>query len=633
MSRRLFIAGILFLTTVLIVIDVFFFKSDHHFEFAYCLIVTISIWYHGRNSTLAVGVISSLIIITRYIARPSVSLMSDGELTSLIIPLGFIWAFVYVVLLYKNELIKSNIVKERLSAMFNNATEGIIISNEKGEILMINPKAESMFGYDSGELNEKIIEVLVPGKIATEHQAYRTDYIASPKSRPMGHGRKLNGRKKDNSDFPVEVSLSTFKIKDDLYIISFIIDATLRRSQEEAITRANEDLESRVIERTKELAFVNASLKAEINERLNVELALRNSERMYNVMASNFPNGFICILNRDYKCVFIDGTELSKFNITREEAEGTTLLTSRHLPLNEEARNSLAKVFEWKSAAFDINQNKEIYSVTAVPLPGEKGFINEILLVVRNVTERRQIETELKETIKKERELNDLKSKFVSIASHEFRTPLSTILSSVTLIEKYDKPDDIEKKNKHVERIKSSVKNLTEILNDFLSLEKLEAGKIDVRPSSFDIAAFAKDLCEEMQVMTRSGQQIIYMHQGNGKMVTLDQQLLRNICINMLNNAIKYSPDGSPVEFTTRTGKDVVISIKDHGLGIPAEDQQHLFERFFRASNVTAIQGTGLGLNIVNRYINLMHGKMQFNSKENIGSEFIISFPIEKEIS
>ncbi len=625
MNRRIYIPSILVSTIILVLCDLWL-TGDHHFEFTYGLLVLLSIWMHSRKITIQIGLMSSAIILVRYLINVRY-LVAQTELTSVFIPLFFTWAFVYVVTLYKGELEKSKTTNERLTAMFRNATEGIIISNTKGEIVMINPHAELMFGYDKGELQNKQIEQLIPDRFGHKHFELRKKYYGEKDSRPMGNGGALFGRRKNKSELPLEISLSTFNINTDLYIISFIIDITERKKQEEAITKANEELETRVLQRTQELALTNKNLNNEIKDRLRVEDALRNSERLYNVMASHFPNGFICVINRSYRCVFIDGIELQDLGFTREQMEGTPIFDFPILPWDEVMKSQLSKVFDWKSSSFDTECNERIYSVNAVPLPDAKGFVNEILLVVQNATEMRTSEREIQDALKKERELNDLKSKFVSIASHEFRTPLSTILSSVTLIEKYDQPVDVEKKTKHIERIKSSVKNLTEILNDFLSLEKLEAGKVELNPSGFDLVAFSKDLCEEMQIMARPGQQIVYHHEGEYKKAVLDKQLLRNACINLLNNAIKYSPDATPVEFTTSCNGEIVISIKDHGLGIPVEDQQHLFERFFRARNVTAIQGTGLGLNIVNRYIKLMNGSMNYHSAENIGSEFIIRFP------
>ena len=413
-----------------------------------------------------------------------------------------------------------------------------------------------------------------------------------------------------------------------LFIISFIIDITDRKRQEDLVAKANEELELRVEQRTTELAEAISNLQAEVEERARMEEALRDSERLYSTMAHNFPNGWIEILDRNLRRVFFDGKELQELGLKREDFLGKTKFEKTLLPISDEVKAKFQKVFEWESSHMDIEFEGRIYEVNAVPLPDIKGFVKEILLVIQNVTDVRKAEVEIREALNKEKQLNELKSKFVSLASHEFRTPLSTILSSASLAEKYSQSGDDEKRIKHFERIKSSVKNLTEILNDFLSLEKLEAGKLEVRPSQFDIVHFAEDLKEEMQTLTKHGQQIVYTHTGEQREITLDKQLLRNICINLINNAIKYSPEEKIIEFTTEINAEIKISIKDHGIGIPKADQAHLFERFFRAQNVTAIQGTGLGLNIVNRYVKLLNGKLEYKSEENIGSEFTLHFSL-----
>ncbi|HMT30437.1 MAG TPA: HAMP domain-containing sensor histidine kinase, partial [Bacteroidia bacterium] len=198
------------------------------------------------------------------------------------------------------------------------------------------------------------------------------------------------------------------------------------------------------------------------------------------------------------------------------------------------------------------------------------------------IRERRQTEEllqkkreELRVALDKEIELRELKSRFVTMASHEFRTPLSTILSSVSLISKYNEPGQDEKRFKHIERIKSSVHNLTSILNDCLSLGKLEEGKVTCSPTEFDLSSFSHDLVNEMREVTRKGQSILYENKGKTNMVFLDKNLTRNICINLLSNAIKYSNEGGTILFNTSiTEENIIIEIVDQGIGIPEVEQQ-----------------------------------------------------------
>jgi len=231
-------------------------------------------------------------------------------------------------------------------------------------------------------------------------------------------------------------------------------------------------------------------------------------------------------------------------------------------------------------------------------------------------------------SLEKEKELSQLKSRFVSMASHEFRTPLSAVQLSAVLIEKYSAQQDRDNIVKHIGKIKNAVRNLTSILNDFLSLEKLEAGKVEPVYAEFDIVKFAEEIIEEMQLVAKQNQMIVYEHTGTESLAKLDEALLKNCIINLIGNAIKYSGENTFIEFNTEIAdKQLVITVKDNGIGIPENDQKHLFEAFFRAHNTGNIPGTGLGLNIVTRYTNLMNGKIKFQSKVNKGTSFTISFP------
>ncbi len=252
-------------------------------------------------------------------------------------------------------------------------------------------------------------------------------------------------------------------------------------------------------------------------------------------------------------------------------------------------------------------------------------FSNEELQ--QEIQIRRKAEQQARQSLIKEKQLNELKSRFVSLASHEFRTPLSTVLTSVTLISKYIEHND--KSLKHINRIKSAVHNLTGILNDFLSLDKLEDGKVQNNPVEFDLRTLAEDIIEEMQTVAKSGQVIRHEHSGKGDPVWLDKQLLKNIIINLLSNAIKYSKEDQVIRFTTDLADDLLtIAVRDEGIGIPESEQSQLFERFFRAKNAVNIQGTGLGLNIVKRYVDLIGGNISFNSKLQEGTTFTVTIPI-----
>lgn len=246
----------------------------------------------------------------------------------------------------------------------------------------------------------------------------------------------------------------------------------------------------------------------------------------------------------------------------------------------------------------------------------------------KEVVDRKRAEEEARKALGRERELNELKSKFVSIASHEFRTPLSTVLSSAALIDQYNDRADRDKVKKHVNRIKSSVNHLTSILNDFLSLGKLEEGKIDVLLEPVVIADFLNDVEEQMRSSLKPAQQLKIDCEAGLEEIHSDARILRNILFNLISNASKYSDEGKMINVDCKSGDHgIFFIIRDQGIGIPTEDQRHMFDRFFRASNAGNIQGTGLGLNIVKRYVELLKGEISFTSEAGKGSTFTVWIP------
>jgi PAS domain S-box-containing protein len=233
---------------------------------------------------------------------------------------------------------------------------------------------------------------------------------------------------------------------------------------------------------------------------------------------------------------------------------------------------------------------------------------------------------ELSQALENEKGLNELKSRFISTASHEFRTPLSTILSSVSLIQKYTTEEDQDKREKHILRIKNAVSGLTQILNDFLSLGKLEEGKMTAKPAAHDVFILVKEVVSDINSIVRSGQTITY-NTGLYEMM-IDRQLFRNVMFNLLSNAIKFSPEGAVIDVSVELNEDsLVVAVKDQGIGISEADMKNLFERFFRGANAIAIPGTGLGLNIVTKYLELMQGTITCSSELNKGSTFYIYLP------
>lgn len=398
-----------------------------------------------------------------------------------------------------------------LTSLFENATEGIILTDSAGTIVLVNPAAERMFGYNSGEIIGHPVEILIPDHIKPHHHQLREGFYKHPSNREMGHGRDLHGRRKDGTGLPVEVSLSHYRKEDKLFVIAFIIDITKRKEIEQNMVTQQRELE-RI---SNEIRILNAELEAKVEER--------------------------------------------------------TLILKEALQRLEQSR------------------------------------------------------AELNEALDKERQLNEIKSRFVSLASHEFRTPLSTVLSSASLLAKYTTTEEQDKRNRHIERIKTSVKHLNDILEDFLSLGKLDAGRVESHISEFDLQEFLGEIIDDMKGLLKTGQQIALQYEGS-PFVYSDKKLLKNIIINLITNAIKFSGEGGQITIIANTdaGK-TVIRVKDQGIGISGDDLEHLFSSFFRGSNAVNIQGTGLGLHIVKRYLDLIGGKADVESILGEGTTFIVT--------
>jgi PAS domain S-box-containing protein len=401
------------------------------------------------------------------------------------------------------------------------------------------------------------------------------------------------------------------------------LERTIRYAMHEArhrmaLQKLNQELEARVAERTREIELANEEL--------------RKSENLYRSIASNFPNGIIMVYDLDMNVVFADGKELIRLGLSKGELQGHHLSKNISPTLFEIISTELKPVFKGNERSFEVNFRGYDYLLRGVPLRDRHEGVERVLVVANNVTEQKKAAEEIKRALEQERLLNNLKSRFVSMASHEFRTPLSTIMSSVTLIGRYKDPAYEDKREKHINRIKNSVKNLNNILNDLLSIGKLEEGKVHVHPEKFNLYNFAQDIVEEHQMVAKRGQEISFSCECDRQEVVLDKHLLKNVFHNLISNAIKYSPEDKPIEVRMAVDEVyVLIKIIDQGMGIPLEEQEHLFERFFRAHNATNIQGTGLGLNIVKEYIQLMKGEISFESKLNEGTTFLIRLPLYVE--
>lgn len=405
--------------------------------------------------------------------------------------------------------------KNEFNILFEAASEGIIVVDASQTIIAANTSVEKMFGYESGEMINQPLTILIPSTYHPNHGGHFKSFLAHSEKRQMGHGRDLFGIRKDGVQFPVEAGLNPFEIDGEKYVMSLIIDITVRKQTERQIVELNTHLEDKIIIRTKEL---QESIQ-----------------------------------------------ELQQLNLDLE---------------------------------------------------GE-------------IKKRKQAEKKIKDALQKEKELNELKTKFLSLVSHEFKTPLSGILTSATLAEKYIQDFQQDKREKHLGTIRSKVHYLNNILNDFLSIERLDAGSGQYKYNSFSLKRLINEVVYNANVTLKSGQEIMYPQEMDDMMLYQDEKVLELILSNLIGNSIKYSPEDTLIKFeVTPTDNAIIFIVEDHGIGIPEKDQKHIFERYFRAENAVLNQGTGIGLNIAKTHLENLGGSIRFTSQENEGTKFIVKIPI-----
>lgn len=516
---------------------------------------------------------------------------------------------------------------EIFKALFDYAAEGILVLDKSGIIYMVNSSCCEVFGYTGTELIGKPLTMLLPNRYRGHHGGFVDSYFAEPKTRPMGKCLDLTGLHKDGTEVSVEISLSYVKLDEREFSLAFIVETSYRKKMEQDLIENRNKLD----------AIINKAVDGilTIDARGNIESLNPAAARLFGYDPEEVIGHNVKMLMPEPDHSQHDGY-IKRYN---ETGEARITGTGREV----KGKRKDGSLFPFNLSVSEIQlEDRRIFTGIVHDLTQVKEAEKQLKQYSQELEQRVKARTEalglaiekleesqrdLQASLKKERELNELKSRFVSMASHEFRTPLSTILSSTSLVEKYLNPAHAEKRAKHIRRIKSSVRNLTGILNDFLSVDKLEAGKIDSNPQQFDPIELVEDVVEEMHPGLKTGQAIEYSHSGEKKPIFRDPQLLKNVLINLLSNAIKYSPEGKQIFVRTHiAGPNMQIEIEDQGIGIPEEEQNHMFERFFRAHNATNIQGTGLGLNIVKRYLDLLDGSLDFKSKENEGTTFRISF-------
>lgn len=473
--------------------------------------------------------------------------------------------------------------REKAEHLFNTALDAIIGLDEDGVIRQANPATEPLFGVNTSYLIGQRLNKQLPGL---------TDQLNLWPSRS-----EQTLVRPDHSLRIVEVAISSQSRQDFLEYVVLLRDITNRKEMEVALQESEERLKA-VLDNSTALIYV------------------KDTQGRY--------------LMINHRCETL-------FHVTKEAVQGKTDYDffSRELAdilqSNDKKVLEAGTALEWEEVV-DQDDGSHTYLALKFPLFSSTGVAYGVCGISTDITQRKQAEVDVRSALEKEKQLGELKSRFVTTASHEFRTPLTTILSSTELLEHYSHKWAEEKKRTHLQRIQTAVKYMTGLLNDVLLIGKAEAGKLDFQPTQLDLTQFCQNLVEEMQVSTGSHVIALATHDQCPN-ACMDEKLLRHILSNLLSNAIKYSPEAGTVYFDLICAEAATFRIRDQGIGIPETDQAQLFDSFHRASNVGTISGTGLGLAIVKQSVELHGGQIMVESEVGVGTTFTVTLPLNHQKS
>tara|TARA_R100000541_G_scaffold46136_1_gene53277 strand:+ start:2329 stop:3849 length:1521 start_codon:yes stop_codon:yes gene_type:complete len=481
-------------------------------------------------------------------------------------------------------------------------SEGIVIVNKEQQIVATNSAANEVFGYAEEELLGQHLDILIPKKYHRSHHSHVDEFMDKSEKRSMGHGRNLYGRRKDGSHFPVEAGLNPFSIYDQEYVMALVIDITVRKKAEQELKHwaeiFNESLNEIFIFDAATLKFMDVNKGAQ----QNIGYTLDELRSMTPVDIK--PDFDEAAFRNEITPLLIGEKEKLIFYTTHQRKDASTYPVEVHLQKT-------------------VKENKDTLVAIILDITERVEYTNKLEKEVAIRTRQ------LQDALKKEKELGELKTKFLSLVSHEFKTPLSGILTSATLAGKYTKEDQQEKREKHLNTITSKVKYLNNIINDFLSIERLESGSVNYNFASFPLSKVVNEVIYDANMMLKEGQTIAYPEGIDTIVVHFDEKILALVLTNLINNAVKYSSENTTVNIIIEQNEDSLkISISDEGIGIPKEEQKHIFNRYFRAENALLNQGTGIGLNIVKTHLENLGGSITFTSIENKGSTFVVTIPI-----
>jgi PAS domain S-box-containing protein len=511
----------------------------------------------------------------------------------------------YVMVLVKDVSEKKEIEKNLMlrTKALQSASSGIVItdaSKPDNPIIYFNSTFQNLTGYSNSEILNHNCRFLQ----GTDRKQPPLKALKKAIKNGESCQATLRNYKKDGTMFWNDLYI--FPITDNkggvTHFIGIQNDVTLRKKTEEErhhlASILNESLNEIYVFDAKTLKFINVNYGAQVNNGYNLDELKQMTplDLKVNDVEIEFKKTIDVLLKKKLKKI--------EFETVHRRKDGSMYPVEVHLQLSNLS-------------------DREVFVAVILDITERKNYTNKLELKVQERTQQ------LKMALNKEKEINELKTNFLSLVSHEFKTPLSGILSSSELLSRYQLTEHQEKRDVYIKNITDKVYYLNNMLNDFLSVDKLERGKVNYRFCNFKLSKVINEVVYNANMLLKDGQKIKYPEDIDDLSVYQDEKIIQLIFTNLLHNAIKYSPEGTIIEMHIKQeGKIIIATIIDHGVGIPEKDKKNIFERYFRAQNVINTQGTGIGLNIVKNHIENIGGIISFLSEENKGSTFTITFPI-----